>query len=259
VSRIDRLIGLARSLAIYHGIAGRQRRFRQFYASLVEPGDLVFDIGAHAGNRTRALATLGCRVLAVEPQPDFTRLLHWLFRGHANVTVLDCAVADRPGRATLAISQRTPTVTTLAPAWLAARAAEPGFSGVRWNERVDVETTTLDRLIAQHGVPRLVKIDAEGSDPAILAGLSHPVEYVSFEFLPPAVDAAEQCVRRLNEIGRYRFNCLMGEGTSFVSERWQGEAEVLETLRSLNRQFRAVDVYARCEPAARGDVGQTAP
>ena len=64
MSRADRIIGLLRSLAIYHAIPLRQRRLRRLYAQLVSPGDLVFDLGAHAGNRTRALAAMGCRVVA---------------------------------------------------------------------------------------------------------------------------------------------------------------------------------------------------
>jgi 16S rRNA A1518/A1519 N6-dimethyltransferase RsmA/KsgA/DIM1 with predicted DNA glycosylase/AP lyase activity len=86
MSRLDRLVGLIRSLAIYHAIPLRQRRLRRLSMQFVEPGDLVFDIGAHAGNRTRAFASLGCRVVALEPQPDFARLLRMLF-ARANPTV----------------------------------------------------------------------------------------------------------------------------------------------------------------------------
>jgi len=63
MTRIDRAIGLARSLATYHGIPFRQRRLRRLYRSFVNAGDLAFDIGAHAGNRVRALTALGCRVV----------------------------------------------------------------------------------------------------------------------------------------------------------------------------------------------------
>ena len=62
MSRLDRFVGIARSVAIYHGIPFRQRRMRQLYATFVKPGDLVFDIGAHAGNRVRGFASLGHRV-----------------------------------------------------------------------------------------------------------------------------------------------------------------------------------------------------
>jgi hypothetical protein len=61
MSTLDRVVGLARSLAIYHAIPGRQRRLRRLYSQFVGRGDLVFDIGAHVGNHVRASAALGCR------------------------------------------------------------------------------------------------------------------------------------------------------------------------------------------------------
>src|SRR3954464_12315898 len=78
-SMFDRVAGLARSIAIYHAIPFRQRRLRHLYRGLVSRGDLVVDVGAHAGNHVRALAAIGCRVIAVEPQADFARVLRLLF------------------------------------------------------------------------------------------------------------------------------------------------------------------------------------
>src|SRR5439155_24728461 len=66
MSHLDRALGLARSLAIYHAIPRRQRRMRHLYADFVTRDDLVFDVGAHVGNRTRAFRALGCRVVAIE-------------------------------------------------------------------------------------------------------------------------------------------------------------------------------------------------
>ena len=74
-SQTGRALGLIRSLAVYHAVPLRQPRLRRLYAKFAGPGDLAFDLGAHVGNRTRALAALGCRVVALEPQPDFARLL----------------------------------------------------------------------------------------------------------------------------------------------------------------------------------------
>src|SRR6476619_4147339 len=98
MSRFDRGVGLARSLAIYHGIPLRQRRLRRLYGDFVRAGDLVFDIGAHAGNRVRAFAALGCRVVALEPQPDFARLLRAFFARSPYVVVVESAVAAAAGR-----------------------------------------------------------------------------------------------------------------------------------------------------------------
>jgi FkbM family methyltransferase len=245
MSRLDRFLGLARSMAIYHGIAGRHRRLRRLYAGFVGPGDLVFDIGAHAGNRARAFASLGCRVVALEPQPDFARVLRLLFGRNRSVTVVEAAVSNVEGLATLAMSERTPTVTTLADDWREARATEEGFSGVEWNRRIEVETTTLDRLIVRYGVPKFVKIDCEGSEATILGGLTQAVPALSFEFLPWTWEEAEACVARLRQVGPYEFNWSMGETSRLASERWLNDREVLAALRTDEAQRRAGDVYAR--------------
>jgi len=250
MSRFDRVVGLARSLAIYHAIPLRQFRLRRLYAQLVGPGDLAFDIGAHAGNRARALASLGCRVVAIEPQPDFARMLRVLFSRSSRVEVVEAAVADAPGRALLSISERTPTVTTLAAAWRDARAREPDFARVRWNRRIEVETTTLDLLIARFGVPAFIKIDVEGGEPTVLAGLTHTVPAISFEYVPGALDQVQACIARLNALGTYRFNWSAGESYRFGATTWLNEGELLATLSAPEVQRRAGDVYARLETKA---------
>jgi len=245
MSRFDRLLGLARSMAIYHGIAGRHRRLRTLYAGFVASGDLVFDVGAHAGNRARAFASLGCRVVAIEPQPDFARVLRALFRHNHEVTIVEAAVSDAAGQAPLAVSERTPTVTTLSDKWREARAQEEGFRGVQWNRRIEVVTTTLDRLIVRYGAPRFVKIDCEGSEAAILAGLTQAVPALSFEFLPWTLEDADACVARLKRVGPYEFNWSKGETGRLVSERWLNDLELLAALRTPEARRRAGDVYAR--------------
>jgi hypothetical protein len=127
--RTDRLVGLARSVAIYHLIPRRQRRLRSLYSQWLEPGDLVFDIGAHVGNRTRAFSALGCRVVAVEPQPHVAALLRMLAGRIPDVTVVEAAVADRPGRVTLAVSDRTPTVSTRGARHEGRRRRSPVWNG----------------------------------------------------------------------------------------------------------------------------------
>ena len=245
MSRTGRIIGLLRSLAIYHAIPRRQRRLRRFYAQFVSPGDLVFDLGAHVGNRTRAFAAMGCRVVAVEPQPDFARLLRLLFAGSSRVEVIEAAVGSEPGHTPLFISERFPTVSTIAARWHEARAREPDFSAVRWNRRMDVETTTLDVLIERFGMPAFVKIDVEGSEPNVLAGLTHPVRSLSFEYLPRALEYARACATRLETLGHYQFNWSAGESYELAAERWMTDAGLSAALETEGAQRRPGDVYAR--------------
>ena len=243
----SRLYGLIRSLAVYHAIPLRQRRLRRLYAGFAGPGDLVFDVGAHAGNRTRALAALGCRVVALEPQPDFAGLLRLLFGRHPRVTVLETAVGDRAGAATLSVSDRTPTMTTLAAAWRAARERDPVFNGVRWNRDIAVEVVTLDGLIARFGPPAFVKIDVEGAEPAVLAGLTRPVPALSFEYLPGTLDYTRTCVDRLRALGNYRFNWSVGESYRLAAGTWVDGGALLDGLRTGSARRRSGDVYARLE------------
>lgn len=245
MSRFDQALGLARSLAIYHLVPRRQRALRALYAQFAGPGDLVFDIGAHVGNRTRALAALGCRVVAVEPQPAMAAALRTVVARLAPVDVIEAAVSDRPGRAVLAVSERTPTVSTLARDWRDARRAEPGFAKVSWNAEVEVETTTLDALIARFGVPAFVKLDIEGHEAAALAGLSTAVRTVSFEFLPEALDAVRACGDRLAALGAYRFNWTPAETHRLSSDTWLPLDQVIARLASEGRHG---DVYATLEP-----------
>ena len=119
VGKFQRIVGLARSFIIYHGIPLRQRKLRELYHSLIQPGDLFFDIGAHVGNHTRALASIGARVIAFEPQSPYDRFLTRLFRGSKNVTVLPQAVGSQAGEMPFFISRSHPTVSTLSAAWIA--------------------------------------------------------------------------------------------------------------------------------------------
>ena len=241
----DRAVGLARSIAIYHAIPFRQRRLRHLYRSLVQRGDLVFDVGAHAGNHVRALRAIGCRVIAIEPQPDFARVLRLLFGRSSEVTILETAVSDRAGRATLSISERTPTVTSLASDWREARAGDDDFARVRWNRTAEIEVTTIDALIAAYGEPSFVKLDVEGSEPAALGGLTRPVPAVAFEYLPRALDGVARCVDRLRQLDRYVYNWSPGESYRFAGASWLDGPALLDALARPDAHKRSGDVYAR--------------
>ncbi len=102
---------------------------------MIGPGDLAFDIGAHAGNRTRAMLRAGARVVALEPQAAFHALLARDLP--AGATVIRAAAGAAPGVARLAVSRLHPTLASLAPGFAARMAAAPGFEHVRWDAAED--------------------------------------------------------------------------------------------------------------------------
>jgi FkbM family methyltransferase len=241
---VSEWLGLLRSLVVYWR-PGRQRGLRRLYGSLVHEGDLVFDVGAHLGDRSAAFAALGARVVALEPQPRIARWLQRIVGRNERIVVREAAVGARVGRERLAISRRTPTVSTLSESWRdRAAQANPGFRAVRWEETLEVPVVTLDSLIESYGVPSFCKIDVEGYEAEVLAGLSQPLAGLSVEFVAGHLDAAAACVRRLRELGPYRFNVVLGEKRDFAFETWRSAEELLAWVESGAAGASSGDIYA---------------
>ena len=236
--------GLLRSLLIYHAIPGRIQRLMRFYAQFLHSGDLCFDIGAHIGNHTRALRSLKAKVVAVEPQPPFTCLLKRWYGSDPGVILIDQALGATQGEASLFISHRTPTVSTLSSSWTELAYQVPSFAGVRWDTQIPVPVTTLDSLIADYGLPAFCKIDVEGYELEVLRGLTQPLPLLAFEYFPAAREIALACLDRLAELGNYEYNWSVGEKMK-LNPTWVSSTQAAIYLKTLPDSSREGNLYAR--------------
>ena len=84
----------------------------RLYGGFVNRGDLVFDIGAHVGDRIAAFRRLGARIVAVEPQPALVKTLKLLYGRKSDVTIEATAVGRQAGTIELMINADNPTVST---------------------------------------------------------------------------------------------------------------------------------------------------
>lgn len=239
---MNRWIGFARSLIIYHNPASL-RAWRRFYGQILRPGDLAIDVGAHVGTRTRAMRRAGARVIALEPQALFARYLQLTLP--RDVLLIKAGAGPRAATAQMAVSSRHPTVSSLQADFVAEAPGTPGFGHVRWDRSEGVRLLTLDDLIAEHGLPAYVKIDVEGYETEVLAGLSQPVPMISVEYLPEFPGRTRAVIDRLVALGPYRFNPVVGERSGFAWPDWRDATALRGWLDTLPGDAPSGDLFAR--------------
>jgi FkbM family methyltransferase len=224
------------------------RRRVGFYRQLVQPGGLVFDVGANRGDRVALFLAVPARVVAVEPQSSCHPLLHERFGAHPGFTLVRSALGARPGEADLmaANDHETSVLATLSRDWASSVRESGRFARVEWDRTERVEVTTLDALIDMYGAPQFCKIDVEGYELAVLEGLSTPIRSLSIEFTPERMEDTHACVARLLEIGDYELNYSLNESLVFASERWLSSADLIAALGAfMDDRVTFGDVYAR--------------
>jgi hypothetical protein len=135
--------------------------------------------------------------------------------------------------------------STLAEGWIERVRSTGRFGAHEWRQNLTVPVATLDSLIEPRGRPDFCKIDIEGYEAEVVAGLSQAFPMLSFEFTPERDDATRAVLPRLVSLGFDGFDVSIGE--SFVPEwqEWRDANAVIEWLAGLPDRGVFGDEYAR--------------
>lgn len=151
---------------------------RRLYRQFIAKGNLVLDVGANIGQKTKTFLALGAHVVAVEPNPDCEDILRRRCLSAVEGGLLDivsCAIGARSGRLALSIDEKDSSKSSGSTAFIEA------CNDVTWH-KIDVEMVTLNDLILRFGAPNFIKVDVEGMDADVLQGLTHRPKFLSFEY-----------------------------------------------------------------------------
>jgi|CZKM01.1.fsa_nt_gi FkbM family methyltransferase len=211
----------------------------------LQPGDLVFDVGANIGRKADDFLAWGANVVCVEPQPECSKVLREKYQANPKVIVLEAGLGERPGRLELSVCSEAPTISTFSEHWKHGR-----FANYNWDKTAPVEVTTLDRLIRKHGLPQYCKIDVEGFELAVLKGLTHLVPCLSFEFAIEFLAETRACLEYLQFLGYREFNLKLGEAPEMALSAWTSAEQVLAHINSLTDADLWGDIYTRRQPGS---------
>lgn len=152
-----------------------QTRFEELLAQL-GPGDVVIDLGANLGDVSARLAATGAHVHAYEPDPDIFDRLSKRLGNLPNITLYPEAVGHEAGelmlyRARADVLENEDLRVQSGSILFVNRHSDRGNAVP---VRVTAFAEAVSRAAGKTGRVKLVKMDIEGAETAILTGLFPP-------------------------------------------------------------------------------------
>ena len=155
-----------------------EKREINILCSLIKPGDIVLDIGANIGLYTLFLSSAvgkDGKVIAVEPDPENVKILknNLVKNKCKNVEVLEMALASKTEGGNLFRNDTNRGHSSL-------------MNLNNTDEATKIQINRGDEILKMLNIkPDAAKIDVEGAEPEVIAGLGHlkpPI--IQFEFVP---------------------------------------------------------------------------
>ena len=147
---------------------------------------LLFDIGANRGDATVAGLNKGFdKIVAVEAAPRVFKELAGRFLYTSGVVCIKAAVAETANQQVEFYEAEEDGLSTLYKEWLTSE--EMPYNGKPYRT-IKVTTTSIDQLVVDFGKPDLIKVDVEGAEWGVFAGMSWNYGPITFEWTINTLD-----------------------------------------------------------------------
>jgi FkbM family methyltransferase len=132
----------------------------EVFRRIIQPDDIVFDVGANLGLHTLTFSTLAREVVAFEPNPSLAPNLRKTVAHLPNSRLLECCLSEGDGTVEFHISE-----------WDHMLGSMSNWTG-QPTKTVSVPARSLDSLIAEGVVPKpqVLKVDVEGAELLVFRG-----------------------------------------------------------------------------------------
>lgn len=242
---------------LYWSLADRRiiddrRREIEFYRNLLDgfrKADLIFDVGANCGYKVDIFLRVGATVVAAEPDELNQEILRQKFFKYRlkrkPLVVVGKAVSEKSSIQKMWIDTPGSALNTLSMKWAETLRDDESRFGHRlaFGQWKEVETVSIEQLIALHGEPFYIKIDVEGHELNVLRGIRRPVPYLSFEVnLPEFRREGLECVQVLGSLtpdGKFNYTADCRRGLAI--DQWISGEQISAVLDSCTHK--SIEVF----------------
>jgi len=219
-------------------------RRQRFYNQFINSNDLVFDVGANVGNRTKPFLKIGARVVAIEPQKKCCKILEKKF--HNNIELVQMGLGKTEEIKDFFVANNH-TLSSFSAEWIES-VKKTRFMDYSWAEPIKIQITTLDKLIDKYGLPKFIKIDVEGFELEVLKGLTYAIDIISFEYaVPEQTQKAKDCIDQIEKYNsKIECNFSICESMEFELKHWQSTIDFKSYMDT--KEFNSTifgDIYVR--------------
>ena len=189
---------------------------------------LFFDIGCCNGKWIDANYQEDIMFIGIEPHKVQYAECVERFADKKNVKMVNLLVANRVGEFDFYPFDQ---ISTVSNDWM----TKSRHRHTEYPPPYKVQSTTLDLIIAQFGIPDYIKIDVEGFEYEVLKGLTQKVGMIAFEFVEEIDTMVWDCMKYLHDLGYNEFDWTHWDQYNYRPEKWKSYQEQVDEFKGIFR------------------------